>query len=43
MKVTKSTLLASAVAAIAGSAMAEEMTLVSWGGAYQASQTKAYA
>ncbi|MFY2826358.1 extracellular solute-binding protein [Ruegeria sp. MALMAid1280] len=42
MKVTKTTLLASAVAAIAGGAMAEEMTIVSWGGAYSKSQLKAY-
>ncbi|CUJ93405.1 ABC-type uncharacterized transport system, periplasmic component [Ruegeria denitrificans] len=42
MKVTKTTLLASAVAAVAGGAMAEEMTIVSWGGAYSKSQLKAY-
>ncbi|WP_170398310.1 extracellular solute-binding protein [Ruegeria arenilitoris] len=42
MKVTKSTLLATAVAALASGAMAEEMTIVSWGGAYSKSQLKAY-
>ncbi|CAD0183172.1 ABC-type uncharacterized transport system, periplasmic component [Ruegeria sp. THAF57] len=41
MKV-KTTLMASAVAAVAGGAMAEEMTIVSWGGAYSKSQLKAY-
>ncbi len=42
MKVTKTTLLASALAMVAGGAMAEEMTIVSWGGAYSKSQLKAY-
>ncbi len=42
MKVTKTTLMASALAAVAGGAMAEEMTIVSWGGAYSKSQLKAY-
>lgn len=42
MKVTKTTLMASAVAAVAGGAMAQEMTIVSWGGAYSKSQLKAY-
>ena len=42
MKVTKTTLMASAIAAVAGGAMAQEMTIVSWGGAYSKSQLKAY-
>ncbi|WP_170329905.1 extracellular solute-binding protein [Ruegeria arenilitoris] len=42
MKVTKTTLMASALAAVAGGAMAQEMTIVSWGGAYSKSQLKAY-
>ncbi|MEM6825135.1 MAG: extracellular solute-binding protein [Pseudomonadota bacterium] len=44
---TKAILMASAACAMAGSAFADDamsdsMTLVSWGGAYQASQTNAY-
>ena len=40
----KTLLLASSVLALgAGAVHAESMTVVSWGGAYQASQTKAYA
>ncbi|WP_371168146.1 extracellular solute-binding protein [Aliiroseovarius sp. 2305UL8-7] len=46
MKLVKSLLACSALTATAGAAsaedMANEMTLVSWGGAYQASQIKAY-
>ena len=47
MKLTKTFLASSALAVAAGGAMADghmanEMTLVSWGGAYQASQVKAY-
>ena len=41
---TKSLLMtATALTVAAGAAVADDMTLVSWGGAYQASQTKAYA
>jgi putative spermidine/putrescine transport system substrate-binding protein len=39
----KMTLLTTAAALIAAPALAQDMTLVSWGGAYQASQDKAYA
>jgi putative spermidine/putrescine transport system substrate-binding protein len=42
MKLTKALLATSALVITSGSAFAESMTLVSWGGAYQASQTKAY-
>ncbi|MEM8775835.1 MAG: extracellular solute-binding protein [Pseudomonadota bacterium] len=42
MKVTKTLLATSAIAAIAGGAMAEDMTIVSWGGAYTKSQQRAY-
>ncbi|MEC3860800.1 extracellular solute-binding protein [Mesobacterium sp. TK19101] len=46
MKLTKTLLATSALTVVAGAAMAEDMansmTLVSWGGAYQASQQKAY-
>ena len=47
MKLTKTLLATSALTVAAGAAWAEshrssEMTLVSWGGAYQASQQKAY-
>ena len=46
MKLVKSLLACSALTVTAGAAsaedMANEMTLVSWGGAYQASQIKAY-
>ncbi len=43
MKSTKMILATTALTAFAGAAIAEDMTLVSWGGAYQASQDKAYA
>ncbi|EEX10101.1 polyamine ABC trasnporter, periplasmic polyamine-binding protein [Ruegeria lacuscaerulensis ITI-1157] len=43
MKPTNFLLSAAAAAITAGAASAEDMTLVSWGGAYQASQQKAYA
>ncbi|MBU2960922.1 extracellular solute-binding protein [Citreicella sp. C3M06] len=47
MKLTKTLLASTALTVAAGSAfaqdMADSMTLVSWGGAYQASQDKAYA
>ena len=43
MKVPTKLLASSALVVVAGAAMAEPMTLVSWGGAYQASQDKAYA
>ena len=42
MKLTKALLATSALVITSGAAFAESMTLVSWGGAYQASQTKAY-
>lgn len=47
MKLTKMLLATSALTVVAGAALADDhmsdsMTLVSWGGAYQASQTKAY-
>ncbi|MEL6646721.1 MAG: extracellular solute-binding protein [Pseudomonadota bacterium] len=42
MKMTKTLLASTAVAAIAGGAMAQEMTIVSWGGAYSKSQLRAY-
>ena len=47
MKLTKTLLATTALAATSGAAladghMANELTLVSWGGAYQASQVKAY-
>ncbi|PIE09016.1 MAG: spermidine/putrescine ABC transporter substrate-binding protein [Rhodobacterales bacterium] len=47
MKLTKTLLATTALAAtsgmaLAGEKMADELTLVSWGGAYQASQVKAY-
>lgn len=42
MNLTKALLATSALVITSGSAFAESMTLVSWGGAYQASQTKAY-
>ena len=46
MKLTKTLLATTALAAVSGGAQAQEManelTLVSWGGAYQASQVKAY-
>ncbi|WP_299896615.1 extracellular solute-binding protein [uncultured Ruegeria sp.] len=42
MKTTKTLLTAAALGAVAGGAFAEEMTIVSWGGAYSKSQLKAY-
>ncbi len=46
MKLTKSLLTGTALALVAGAAsaqeMSNEMTIVSWGGAYQTSQLKAY-
>ncbi len=42
MKLNKLIIGASALAMIAGAASAEDMTIVSWGGAYQASQQNAY-
>ena len=42
MKLTKLFVGAAAVALCASAAQAEEMTIVSWGGAYSASQQKAY-
>ena len=42
MKLTKILVAGSALALTAGSASAIDLTLVSWGGAYQASQQKAY-
>jgi putative spermidine/putrescine transport system substrate-binding protein len=42
MKLTTTLIAASATALIAGSAMAADMTIVSWGGAYSASQKNAY-
>ncbi len=42
MKMTKTLLASTAIAAIAGGAMAQEMTIVSWGGAYSKSQLRAY-
>ncbi len=42
MKLTKILLASSAVLALAGTASATDLTVVSWGGAYQASQQKAY-
>jgi len=42
MKLTKTLLMATAFATAAGGVTAEEMTIVSWGGAYSKSQLKAY-
>ena len=42
MKFTKTVLATAALSLVAGSALAEEMTIVSWGGAYSKSQLKAY-
>ena len=42
MKFTKTLLVAAAGAVVAGAAVAEEMTIVSWGGAYSKSQLRAY-
>lgn len=39
---SKTIIMALAATAVAGSAAAEEMTIVSWGGAYQKSQQRAY-
>lgn len=43
MKVTKTLLMTSALVMSAGAASAIDLTFVSWGGAYQKSQLKAYA
>ena len=42
MKLTTKLLLAAAVSTVASAAVAEEMTIVSWGGAYSKSQLRAY-
>ena len=42
MKLTKTLLATTALTVTAGAALAEEMTIVSWGGAYSKSQLKAY-
>jgi len=42
MKVTQTLMTASVVALVAGGALAEDMTIVSWGGAYSSSQQNAY-
>ncbi|MBR9765355.1 MAG: extracellular solute-binding protein [Rhodobacteraceae bacterium] len=42
MKLTQTLLAGSALALVAGAATAQDLTLVSWGGAYQTSQQKAY-
>lgn len=42
MKLTHTVLAGSALALVAGAASAQDLTLVSWGGAYQSSQQKAY-
>lgn len=42
MKLIKTLLAVSALNLVAGAALAEEMTIVSWGGAYSKSQLKAY-
>ncbi len=42
MKLTKTLLATTALTVFAGAVTAEEMTIVSWGGAYSASQLKAY-
>ncbi len=42
MKTTKTLLTAAALGVVAGGAFAQEMTIVSWGGAYSKSQLKAY-
>ena len=42
MKMMKSMLVVSALSLTAGSVLAQEMTIVSWGGAYSKSQLKAY-
>ncbi len=42
MKFTKTLLASTALCVAAGAAAADDMTIVSWGGAYQSSQLKAY-
>jgi putative spermidine/putrescine transport system substrate-binding protein len=42
MKITKTLLATAALSVAAGAVAAEEMTIVSWGGAYSKSQLKAY-
>ncbi len=42
MKLTKTLLATAALSVVAGAVSAEEMTIVSWGGAYSKSQLKAY-
>ncbi|MCY4291202.1 MAG: ABC transporter substrate-binding protein, partial [Roseovarius sp.] len=42
MKLTNSLLASAAFAVLAGGAVAQEMTIVSWGGAYSKSQLRAY-
>jgi spermidine/putrescine-binding protein len=42
MKLTKVVLGAASVALLSAAALAEDMTIVSWGGAYSASQDNAY-
>ena len=42
MNLTKTLMLSTALTAVAGGAIAQEMTIVSWGGAYSKSQLKAY-
>ncbi len=42
MNLTKTMMCAGAAILFAGGAVAEDMTIVSWGGAYSASQAKAY-
>ena len=41
-RILSSVAIAAAVVLAAGSAQAENLTIVSWGGAYTASQQKAY-
>ncbi|MBO0344113.1 extracellular solute-binding protein [Roseibium limicola] len=43
MKLKTAILATSAIAMMSGTAVAKDMTIVSWGGAYQSSQKKAYA
>ena len=42
MKLTKTLLATAALSVAAGAVAAEDMTIVSWGGAYSKSQLKAY-
>jgi len=42
MKLTKTLLASAALSVVAGAVTADEMAIVSWGGAYSASQLKAY-